>query len=206
MRKKILIIFLFFIQNFAFSLEKAPELIFEKIPLKKSVRASVVNGEIFSESKVKSFEESGIKKQSLDFYILGYHKKNCHYAMKTLSNYEDYHKYVSFIKESNYDEIKQEINFRLSHMLLPYDMMLIFKLPRITDVGTYPFSFDLGFLNGLHGNINVLNYKNRCIFYTTATWKGPDSGLNNYVFEVFSQALSKISMETLFRISSTLSH
>jgi hypothetical protein len=206
MQKKIIFLILFLFQNLAFSLEKAPEINFEKIPYKKSVKDSILAGEVFSESKVKSFSEKNKEMQSLNFSIAGLHPKSCHYALKTLSRYEDFSKFVGFIKESQYNTTNNEITFRLSHMLLPYDMLLIFKLPRITDVGTYPFSFELGFLNGLHGNIHVINHKNRCLFYSTAEWVGADSGFNNLIFEVFSQALSKLSMETLFRISSTLSH
>lgn len=206
MRNFFIFLLLFFLQNTGFSQEKLQNINFEKIPYKKSVKDSILAGEIFSESKVSSFEEKGIKKQSLNFSIAGLHKKDCRYALKTLSNYENYHKYVSFITESSYDVKKEEIEFRLSHILLPYDMLLIFKLPRITDVGVYPFSFDIGFLKGLHGNIHVINHNNRCVFYSTANWSGNDSGLNDYIFEVFSQALSKLSMETLFRISTTLSH
>lgn len=206
MQKKIIFLLIFFVQNLAFSLENRPIINFEKIPYKKSVKESILTGEVFSESRVKSFDEKSQSFQSLNFSIAGLHKKDCHYALKTLSSYESYSKYISFVTESTYDELKQEISFRLSHLLLPYDMMLIFKLPRITDVGTYPFQFDIGFLKGLHGNIHVINYNNRCLFYSTAEWKGKDTGLNNLIFEVFSQALSKLSMETLFRISSTLSH
>jgi hypothetical protein len=206
MQKKILILILFFLQNSAFSLEKTEEITFEKIPYKNSIKESILSGDVFSESKVNDFEEQNKKMQSLQFSIAGYHKKSCNYALKTLSNYENYHKYISFITESLYNEPTEEISFRLSHVLLPYDMLLVFKLPRITKEGTYPFSFDIGFLKGLTGKIHVINYKNRCLFYSTANWKGQDTGFNALIFEVFSQALSKLSMETLFRISSTLTH
>lgn len=201
----ILLLFIFF-QNLAFSLEKLPEINFEKIPYKKSVKDSILAGDVFSESKVNDFEKENKKFQNLNFSIAGLHKKSCSYALKTLSQYEKFNKYVSFVEESYYDEPKQEISFRLSHLLLPYDMMLIFKLPRITTPGTYPFSFELGFLKGLQGKIHVINHHNRCLFYSEAHWTGPDTGLNSLIFEVFSQALTKLSMETLFRISSTLSH
>lgn len=201
----IFLLFIFF-HNLAFSLEKTPEINFEKIPYKKSVKDSILTGDVFSESNVKDFEKDGKKFQNLNFSIAGLHKKSCNYALKTLSQYEKFNKFVSFVTESEYDENKQEISFRLSHLLLPYDMMLIFNLPRITTPGTYPFRFDIGFLQGLQGNIHVINHHNRCLFYSEAKWSGPDTGLNSLIFEVFSQALTKLSMETLFRISSTLSH
>lgn len=206
MQKILIIIFTIFFQNSAFSLEKPSPLNFEKIPYKKSVKDSILDGNVFSESKVTDFEEQNKKMQSLNFSIAGLHKKSCNYALKTLSQYERYNKFLSFVEESSYDDKIGEITFRLSHVLLPYDMMLIFKLPRIKEVGVYPFAFEIGFLKGLNGNIHVINHKNRCLFYSEASWKGPDTGVNAYIFEMFSQALSKLSMETLFRISSTMSH
>ena len=185
--------------------ETSSEKIFKNIPLKESVKKSVLQGEIFSESNVKSFENAkGITEQSLYFQILGYHPKSCNFAMKKLSRYEDYKKFVDFIKDSSYDEKDQELNFLLSHALLPYNMRLIFKLPRITGPGTYPYSFEIGVLTGLKGNIQVIDYKNRCLFYTDAKWNGKYTGFPNLVFEFFSQVLSKASMEILFRISSHL--
>ena len=85
-------------------------------------------------------------------------------------------------------------------------MRLTFKLPRITKVGSYEFVFDQGFLKDLKGTIYVVNYKNRCLFFTKAQWTGPSTGFPDIIFEFFSQTLAKISMEKLFRISSTLSH
>lgn len=201
----IFLLFIFF-QNLAFSLEKTTEINFEKIPYKKSIKDSILAGDVFSESKVNDFEKDGKKFQSLNFSIAGLHKKSCSYALKTLSQYEKFNKFVSFVEESEYDEKKQEIYFRLSHLLLPYDMLLIFNLPRINSPGSYPFKFEIGFLKGLQGTIHVINHHNRCLFYSEAKWSGPDTGLNALIFEVFSQALTKLSMETLFRISSTLSH
>lgn len=176
---------------------------FQQIPLKESVKKSVLSGEIFSESKVKSYENNkGQTEQNLEFQILGFHPKSCSFAMKKLSRYEDYKKFIDFIKDSTYDEKEQELNFLLSHSLLPYNMRLIFKLPRINGPGTYPYSFEIGVLKGLKGNIRVISYKNRCIFHTDAKWKGPYTGFPNLIFEFFSQVLSKTSMEILFRASS----
>lgn len=172
------------------------------IPLKESVKKSVLQGEVFSESKVKSYENSrGTTEQNLKFQILGYHLKSCQFAMRKLSRYEDYKKFIDFVKDSDYDEKNQELNFLLSHTLLPYNMRLIFKLPRITGPGVYPYSFEIGVLKGLRGNIHVIDYKKRCLFYTDANWSGPYTGFPNLIFEFFSQVLSKTSMEILFRVS-----
>jgi hypothetical protein len=176
------------------------------LPYKKKLKEKIFEGEIFSESTVKSSVISSQKIQNLNFSIAGLHEKNCSYALKTLSLYESYTKLLDFVKESAYDENSQLLNFKLSHVLLPYDMRLIFKLPRITKEGKYPFVFEHGILKDLKGTIYVINYQNRCLFYSTANWTGPSTGFPDVIFEFFSQSLAKLTMEKLFRISSTLSH
>ena len=151
-------------------------------------------------------DKKSIEAQDLRFSIAGFHQKSCDYVLKKLSLYENYSDFLNFVKRSQYDEEKQEINFVLSHLLLPYDMSLIFKLPRITKEGVYPFSFDQGFLKDLKGNIHVQKINNRCLFYSEASWSGPHTKIPNTIFEFFSQTLAKMSMERLFRISNTLSH
>jgi len=204
MHYKIIFLLLIFLSNPLFS----EELSFETLPLKKNIKENILEGEVFSESSVKTLDpiDKGIKGQSLSFSIAGLHPKSCSYALKTLSNYEEYSHFLSFVKESHYNENKKEIQFLLSHMLLPYDMLLIFNLPRITNTGNYPFSFEIGILKNLHGNIHVMEHKGRCLFYSTANWSGAHTGVNSTVFEIFSQALTKLSMEILFRISSSLKH
>jgi hypothetical protein len=187
------------------------ELSLENLPYKKNIKEKILDGQVFSESKVKNIEPGAhlpknTREQSLKFSIAGLHPKSCSYALKTLSLYEDYSRFLSFVKESRYDEKKKEINFLLSNVLLPYDMRLVFNLPRITSPGAYPFTFNVGILKNLQGTINVIDQKGRCLFYSTADWRGPYTGFNPTLFELFSQVLSKLSMEILFRISSSLSH
>ncbi|MBC7427099.1 MAG: hypothetical protein H7336_00715 [Bacteriovorax sp.] len=176
------------------------------MPYKKKLKEKIFEGEIFSESHVKSSTISNKKIQNLNFSIAGLHEKSCVYALKTLSLYESYSKLLDFVKESTYNEKTQELNFQLKHVLLPYDMLLIFKLPRITKEGAYPFVFEQGILKDLKGTIYAINYQNRCLFYSTAAWAGPSTGFPDIIFEFFSQTLAKLTMEKLFRISSTLSH
>lgn len=200
MRYKIILSALFFYTNTLCSQEQNLKI----LPYKKNIKENILEGRVFSESKVKSFNNG--REQSLHFSIAGLHPKSCNYALKTLSLYEEYSTFLSFVKESHYNTEKKEINFTLSHFLLPYDMRLIFTLPRITAPGEYPFTFDIGILKNLHGNIYVIDSGARCLFYSTAAWSGPHTGINNTIFELFSQALSKLSMEILFRISSSLKH
>jgi hypothetical protein len=200
MHYKIIFLILTFFSNSLW----AEELKFENLPYKKNIKENILEGKVFSESTVKSLKLN--KEQSLKFSIAGLQPKSCIYALKTLSLYEEYSHYLSFVKESYYDDPKKEITFLLSHFLLPYDMGLIFNLPRITTPGVYPFKFDIGILKDLRGKIYVSEYKDRCLFYTNAEWVGPHTGFPNMVFELFSQALSKLSMEMLFRISKSLKH
>ena len=200
MRYKLIYLTLFLISNTLCS----QELKLENLPFKKNIKENILKGEIFSESKVKSFSLSN--EQSLKFSIAGLHPKSCSYALKTLSLYEEYSHFLSFVKSSQYDDLKSEIHFELSHILLPYNMALIFKLPRITSTGVYPFVFDIGILKNLRGKIYVSDYAGKCLFYSNAEWIGPKTGFPNLIFEIFSQALSKLSMEMLFRISSSLRH
>lgn len=193
---------------------RGEEFSFAQLPYKKNIKEKISKGQIFSEVKVKSttLNEKHLKKnapkeiQSFNFSISGLHEKDCNYVLKKLSLYENYSSFLDFIKESKYDEKKEEINFLLSHMLLPFDMRLIFKLPRIKSPGIYTFGFDQGFLKDLTGKIHVVEHSNRCLFYTTAQWEGPHTKIPNKILEVFTQALSAHAMTHLFRISKTLSH
>ncbi len=207
MRRKNFFCYLLFMTSIvSFSLW-GEELNHNVLPYKKNLKEKILEGEIFSESKVTS--TSSDKKnetQELHFTIAGLHPKSCSYALKKLSVYEGYSKFLDFVKVSKYDEKTQEIDFLLSHALLPYDMRLVFKLPRIEKEGVYPFEFEHGILKNLKGNIYAINHNGKCLFFTKADWQGAHTGFPNVVFEFFSQTLAKLSMEKLFRISNTLSH
>jgi hypothetical protein len=200
MRYKIIFLALFLVSKNLSSQEQNLKI----LPYKKNILENIMEGDIFAESKVKSFNSD--KNQTLHFSIAGLHPKSCAYALRTLSLYEEYSHFLSFIKSSKYNEAQKEIHFEISHFLLPYDITLIFKLPRISVPGVYPYKFEMGILANLQGNITVTESGNRCLFYSTADWSGPHSGINNTVLQIFSQVLSKLSMEILFRISSTLKH
>jgi hypothetical protein len=202
MRYKYCFLLVFFMKFNAFSADFS----FEKLPYNKSIKENILNNEIFSESRVESSGSKGSGIQSLDFSIVGLHPKSCEYALKKLSLYEEYSSYLDFVKVSKYNEEKKEIDFFLDHPLLPYQMELTFMLPRVRTTGNFPFKFQVGILKDLSGIIYVEKYQERCLFYTTASWKGPHTGIPGFILEIFSQTLSKISMEILFRISSSLAH
>lgn len=190
---------------------KGPYYTFERAPLSKKQKKIIINGQIFAHSNVTSFTGKilhpkpkpieDIKMQKLEYYISGLHKRTCRFALRKLALYENYKQYLGFVNNSSYEENNSRVYLRLSHSILPIDMVLYFILPRIKKPGVYPFMFDVGFLKDLKGNIHVSEYKNRCFFYATANWEGPHSGFSNTLFEFFSKGMGELSMENLFRIS-----
>ena len=183
--------------------DKIKTLTLQTLPYSPKLIKKISEGSIYAHSKVKTLKEKNIKKQELKFSVTGLHEKSCRFALRKLSQYEVYKNHIGFIKESRYLEKRGRVDFLLSSMLLPYDMRLNFKIPRITTVGTYPFFFDQGFLKNLRGFIRVSKSNKRCLFHTTAHWKGPHSGISNSIFEFFSSVLSELAMKNLFRISRT---
>ena len=210
MRHSLFLILCLIYASFPPLFARESEITFANLPYKKNIKENILSGRIFSEVKVessrlnKNSEES--LTQSFNFSISGLHNKDCQFVLKKLSLYESYTNFLDFVKESKYNEKKEEINFLLSHVLMPFDMRLIFRLPRITKPGVYNFGFDQGFLKGLTGKIHVVNHTNKCLFYTTAQWQGPHTQIPNKVLEIFTRALSIHSMTHLFRISQTLAH
>lgn len=183
-----------------FSTQVPIQITWKNAPVSERIKKSLFDGP-YAKSTVEGLKDNT---QSLDYLILGLHKKECHYALTKLSQYERYEEFVDFITKSSYDPKKERIQLKLSHIFLPFNMILDFKIERISKTGVYLFRFDSGFLKGLEGKINISMYKNRCFFATTAQWLGPYSGIPNSIFSFFSQALGKIAMERLFRISETL--
>lgn len=179
-----------------------PSLTIEK-SVGESVWKKILSGDIHTKSDVKNYLHKGQKRQELKFYITGLHKKSCRFALKKLSHYESYQDHIGFIKKSSYDDKNKRVDFRLTSALLPYSMILNFEIPRIKDPGKYKFQFDQGFLKGLTGTITAVEYKKRCLFYTTANWSGPHTGIPDSILAFFSKAMSQLAMENLFRISST---
>lgn len=168
------------------------------------MRKKLRDGHILAYSEVKTQDGIGPKSQSLDYKIYGLHKKKCKFVLKKISRYEKYSEFIDFVHKSSYQEETQMVFFDFSSMLLPYDMLLSFKLPRIESPGEYSFTFTKGFLRGLIGTIDVRQEAHGCLFIGTAKWLGPDSNIPDSVFEFFSKNLGKAAMERIFRFSSKL--
>lgn len=158
----------------------------------------LLNGEVISIGKVTSPAE---KEQQMMLFVSGMHARNCQRVMRKLSLYENYSSYMEFIKKSSYDEKKQEVTFIMDHALLPFPMVLTFKIPRITKAGKYPFTFDHGFLKNLKGTIAVADIGKFCLLTLKTDWRGTDSRIPNLAFEMFIQTVGKIGLEHLIRVS-----
>ncbi len=155
-------------------------------------------GEVISTGKVDSPTS---KEQQMNLFVSGVHPRNCNRAMRKLSLYENYHNYMDFIKTSNYNEKTKKFSFVIEHVLLPYDMVVAFKIPRITKEGYYPFTFEDGFLKDLKGTIIVQDVGKFCLLGLKADWRGPESKIPNIIFSNFIQAVGRMGLEHLIRVS-----
>lgn len=158
----------------------------------------LLKGEVISTGKVDSPSE---KEQQLFLFVSGIHPRSCERAMRKLSLYESYPLYISFIKTSSYDDSTQNFSFTIEHTLLPFAMIVRFKIPRITKPGHYPFIFESGFLKDLKGIIILENIENHCLLALKTDWRGPSSSIPNLVFGTFIQTVGKIGLEHLIRVS-----
>lgn len=158
----------------------------------------LLEGEVISTGKVDSPTDS---EQQMNLFVSGVHPRNCQRAMRKLSLYENYHNYMDFIKTSSYNEQTKNFSFTIEHALLPYDMVVSFKIPRITKEGLYPFTFESGFLKGLKGTVIVQDVGKFCLMGLKADWRGPESSIPNIVFSNFIQAVGRMGLEHLIRVS-----
>ncbi|MGE3610932.1 MAG: hypothetical protein AB7I27_15180 [Bacteriovoracaceae bacterium] len=158
----------------------------------------LLKGEVISEGKAFSPSE---KEQQMTLFVSGVHPRNCTRAMRKLSIYENYHQYMDFIKSSTYDDGSQKFSFTIDHSLLPFPMIVKFKIPRIRNAGSYPFTFEEGFLKGLKGTVFVSDVGKFCLLGMKVDWKGPESKIPNVVFGTFVQTVGKLGLEHLIRVS-----
>jgi len=164
----------------------------------KAQLEDLLNGEVISTGKVHSPVE---KEQQLFLFVSGIHPRNCTRAMRKLSLYENYHQYIDFIKTSQYDDQNQRFFFTIDHTLLPFPMIVKFKIPRITKEGFYPFTFEDGFLKDLKGTVIVKDLGKFCLLGLKTDWRGPETKLPNVVFGSFVQTVGKLGLEHLIRVS-----
>lgn len=157
-------------------------------------------------SRVKAVSNDTTKQQQLSFQVAGLHNKSCPLVLPTLGRYEKYDKYISFIKESHYQNFTRDLYFVLDHPLLPESYILTFKIDRILKPGHYTFFFPIGIFPGLQGIIDVQKVKSKrehegCLFYIKAYWSGRESIIPNIILELFLETLSTMAIQKLFKIS-----
>jgi len=194
---------LFILLFFTWAGKSTAPLNWHELPITDSSKKSILENNVFVSSNMNTLTlKNKIKKQQLDFKIIGRHKKKCHYALKKISQYENYQYFISFIKKSTFDEKSKRVFFGLDDPLMPFKMSLQFIIPRIKTPGLYHFSFDRGLLKDLHGEIHITSHAGRCLFYVHARWLGPYTSIPDLLFELFSTTLGRRATEKLFKMSS----
>jgi len=158
----------------------------------------LLSGEVLSNGNVSSPRD---KEQKLTLMVVGIHPRTCSKAMRKLSLYENYHNYMDFIKTSSYEDATQKFSFTIDHTLLPFSMIVRFKIPRITGPGQYPFIFEDGFLKNLKGTVVVENLGPHCLMALRSDWQGPETKIPNIIFGSFIQTVGKLGLEHLIRVS-----
>ena len=156
-------------------------------------------GKILTSALVESIKKNNNDFQSFLFKTAALNNKNCERVLDLLSHYENFKFHLDFIKQSNYNDLTNYVSFLIDSPLLPFPMTLSFKIPRIKKPGQYLFEFENGFLKGLKGIIHVHSVSNQCLIYAESNWTGEDTKIPNFVMEIFSETLTRIAFEKLFR-------
>jgi hypothetical protein len=156
----------------------------------------IKNGEILAESTVDSHKR---KIQSFKMNIAAMHKRSCPRVLRKLSMYENYSDWISFIKSSQFDEKNKLLTIKADHTLLPFPMIVHILVKRATTQGKYDFSFPTGMFKGLKGKFIIKQHKAGCAFYADSKWRGKDTKIPNFVIELFSETLTKMAGDILFR-------
>lgn len=152
-------------------------------------------GEILSKVQVKTKQ----KIQNLDLWVTGIHPLNCQKALRKISYYEGYPEILSFVKTSEYDDKTQRWKLKIDHALMPFPMFIDFKMERVKSEGTYPFTFEGGFLAGLVGEVKAQEVARKCHLTLTSQWSGPSSKIPDLVFSTFVQTLAELGLKHLIR-------
>lgn len=163
--------------------------------LNESQLAELFKGEVLSQVRVETKQNV----QELNLWVSGMHPQNCQKALRKISHYEGYPKFLSFFKSSEYNDSTQRWQVKMDHVLMPFPMYLNFKIPRIKSEGTYPFTFETGFLSGLLGVVTAQEIDQRCQLTLKADWKGPKSQIPDIVFSTFVQTLAEMGLSHLIR-------
>jgi hypothetical protein len=156
-------------------------------------------GKFLATAEVESFKKNNENLQKFLFKTSALNNKSCDRVLDFLSRYEDFRLHLDFIKESKYDDISNYVSFVIDSPVLPFPMRLNFKIPRVKKPGEYSFEFEHGFLKGLKGVIHIHSVSNKCLIYSESFWQGQDTKIPDFVIEMFSETLTRIAFEKLFR-------
>jgi len=153
-------------------------------------------GEIIVDSSVDNHKGN---LQSFEMHVAAMHKKSCTKAIRKLFMYENYDDWVSFIKSSTYIKKNKLLTIKANHILLPFPMVVHIIVDRPKTPGIYHFSFPTGIFKGLIGKFIIIDHNSSCAFYAESHWKGKKTKIPNFVVELFSETLTKLGGELLFR-------
>jgi hypothetical protein len=153
-------------------------------------------GKIIVESTVDSHKGN---LQSFDMNVAAMHKKSCAKVIRKLSMYENYDEWISFVKSSTYLEKNRLLTIKADHTLLPYPMVVHIIVDRPKKPGVYKFSFPTGMFAGLTGKFIIKKHGSSCAFYAQSHWNGKETKIPNFIIELFSETLTKLGGELLFR-------
>lgn len=150
---------------------------------------------ILAISKVSSKNEQ----QSFKLKAMAKHPKKCTKVLRRLSQLENFKDWISFIKESTYQDENKLFTLRAEHTLLPFPMIIHILVDRPTKIGKYPFTFPTGMFKGLKGHFEIKEFEGQCLFYATSFWNGKKTKIPDVGIEIFSETLTKIGGEILMR-------
>jgi len=167
----------------------------DKWPLTNASIEYLYKGEVLTDAKVETKDA----KQEFTLKAAALHPKPCKNVLRKLSMLEKYADWISFVKSSTYNEKNKMFTIRADHALLPYPMIVHIIVDRPVKPGIYPFSFPTGMFTGLYGEFIIKKHKNRCAFYAHSYWIGKKTKIPDFMVELFSETLSKLGGELLFR-------
>ena len=196
----IVITFLLLIPVFASSGQKNLTDELKKLHLEKRHARLLRRQKLLSEVNMKS-DKPG--KQSLKFHILGLHPHSCRKALRKIGQYQEYKNFMNFVKDSRYDDKTHYLYLKIEPPVVSKSFYLHFKIPRIQEPGTYPFTFEKGFLKNLQAVIEVISISpSNCLLKMSGKWEGQKTLYPDFLFELFAQTVLKIGLERLIRMSS----
>ncbi len=165
----------------------------------------LLEGRVIVNSVVENVEMKPEQQQKMVVTVAGVHGKTCAESAITLSQYEKFKDYITFVKTSDYRDGKVYLTIKADP--IPVVFSLDLKIERIKEPGIYPYLMGLGIFQGMTGTVQFYNYldektqKKKCFYYSDAYWQGKDTGYPNLLMETFTATIAKKGLERLFIMS-----